>query len=333
MVAQIVCYTFARSQWPPVSKVQRRWCVRVVFTKRVLDVPLCVFKMVCRKPMSLREVEIIRRLKKVVKLPVATIAKGIDRNKTTVYDALKKTWKPSSAGRPHQLLAKEVKHIIATMKGLIKGAVGTSEISLAVIKRRSKCKFSLRTIHRALRSKNIQFRKMRSKPILTNADIKTRFEFAKKYRHRTRSWWLKFIHMHIDNKVFPCYVNAKARAYAAQRAVRGAYRLPAQGLDQGYVVASKAMRYNPGVRSAIVSAGVGHGRVLMWDVLQQKKWTGATAAEMHAGRQRVLRLGLRSGSSTCSRTTIRRAISRRRASQRRPITAYVLSRSQGAVLT
>ena len=54
-------------------------------------------------------------------------------------------------------------------------------------------------------------------------------------------------------------------------------------LDQGYVVASKAMRYNPGVRSAIVSAGVGNGRVLMWDVLQQKKWTGATAAEMYAG--------------------------------------------------
>ena len=65
--------------------------------------------------MSAREVAIIRRLKKVVKLPVATIAKGVDRHKKTVYAALEKSWKPSSAGRPLQLLEKEVKHIIITM--------------------------------------------------------------------------------------------------------------------------------------------------------------------------------------------------------------------------
>lgn len=233
--------------------------------------------------MTAREVAIIRRLKKVVKLPVATIAKGVDRHKKTVYAALEKSWKPSLAGRPQQLLEKELKHIIMIMKKLIKSAGAQNEISLAVIKRRSKCKFSLRTIHRALRKKGIKFRKMRSKPILTKADIKDRFEFAKKYRSKTRAWWLKNIHMHIDNKVFSCYVNAKARAYAAMRSVRGAYRLPSQGLDDGYVVVNKSMRYNPGVRSAIVSAGVGKGRVLMWDVLQQKKWTGASAAKMYAG--------------------------------------------------
>jgi len=37
-----------------------------------------------RVPMSAREVVIIRRLKKVVKLPVTKIAQAVDRHKTTV---------------------------------------------------------------------------------------------------------------------------------------------------------------------------------------------------------------------------------------------------------
>ena len=38
-----------------------------------------------RKPVEKREVEIIRRLKHVVKLPVMTIARAVGRHKKTVY--------------------------------------------------------------------------------------------------------------------------------------------------------------------------------------------------------------------------------------------------------
>ena len=41
-----------------------------------------------RVPLAAREVHIIRRLKKVVKLPVTTIALATERNKTTIYSAL-----------------------------------------------------------------------------------------------------------------------------------------------------------------------------------------------------------------------------------------------------
>ena len=54
-------------------------------------------------PLGAREVAIIRRLKSVIKLPVTKIALAVDRNKTTVYGALDKTWKSSKKGRPDLL--------------------------------------------------------------------------------------------------------------------------------------------------------------------------------------------------------------------------------------
>jgi hypothetical protein len=54
-------------------------------------------------PLGAREVAIIRRLKSVIKLPVTKIALADDRNKTTVYGALDKTWKSSKKGRPDLL--------------------------------------------------------------------------------------------------------------------------------------------------------------------------------------------------------------------------------------
>ena len=56
--------------------------------------------MVFRKPLTQREVTIIRRLKRVIKLPVTKIAAAVDRNKSTVYKALDKSWSPGKRGHP-----------------------------------------------------------------------------------------------------------------------------------------------------------------------------------------------------------------------------------------
>ena len=45
-----------------------------------------------RVPLQAREVKIIRRLKKVLQLPETKIAPAVNRNKTTVYEALGKDW-------------------------------------------------------------------------------------------------------------------------------------------------------------------------------------------------------------------------------------------------
>ena len=42
-----------------------------------------------RKPIGAREIQIIKRLKKVIKLPVTTIALAVERHKKSIYKALK----------------------------------------------------------------------------------------------------------------------------------------------------------------------------------------------------------------------------------------------------
>ena len=43
----------------------------------------------CRKPLDRREIEIIQRMKKVLKYKTTKIAEAVGRNKSTVYRALK----------------------------------------------------------------------------------------------------------------------------------------------------------------------------------------------------------------------------------------------------
>ena len=107
-------------------------------------------------------------------------------------------------------------------------------------------KASERTLRNALHSRNIYCRRLRTKPVLTDDDIKQRYSFAKKYSHMTKTSWRKKLHVIIDCKHFPVYVNGKGRAWAAQRDVRGAYRKPRQGLSRRYTAVPKDQRYCPG---------------------------------------------------------------------------------------
>ena len=188
-----------------------------------------------RKPVHEREVEIIKRLKNVIKLPVTKIALAVGRHKKTVYSCLQKKVKQPPKGRPQMLKAKEVSKLIKVMKQLVKKANGTKEVTLAMIRRSARCKFSESTIRRCLQARSIKFRKLRSKPVLTRSDKLKRFRFAKTYKGKSRKWWRTHIQLHIDNKNFAICGNSKARSYAAQRSVRGAYRDGSGGLGVGYV--------------------------------------------------------------------------------------------------
>ena len=238
--------------------------------------------MVCRKTLQQREVDIIRRMHQVLHMPVTKIAEATERSKSSIYRALDESWDETKKGRPPALGKKETDVLMQTLKKMQQQVQAKREITLAMLKARAKCKASCHCIRRALRGRNVLFRKMREKPILTTEDRRARFAFAKKYYTKTKAWWIKNVHMHIDVKKFPAYVNAPARDVAALRMVRGAYRQPGQGLDEAYVVVSKEMRYNPGVKSVKVLAGVGKGRVRVWHVLK-KRWCGRTAASVYRG--------------------------------------------------
>lgn len=57
--------------------------------------------------------------------------------------------------------------------------------------RRLRIKTCARTVRDALHERKIYFRRLRSKPKLTDEDIKARFEFAKMYKNKTKAWQLE----------------------------------------------------------------------------------------------------------------------------------------------
>ena len=70
----------------------------------------------------------------------------------------------------------------------------------------------MKTVRRALASKGIQFRRLRTKPTLTKEDIKARLLFATKYKDKPAAWRRENMHMIIDCKTFPAYVTARGRS-------------------------------------------------------------------------------------------------------------------------
>ena len=223
-------------------------------------------------------------MKLKLKYPVTQVAAAVGRPKNVVYRALSiNLKKPMLKRGRHKLLSKkDIDHLVAVLKQMIRKANARYEITLAVLKKRSRTIGCSKTLRKALASRNIKFRKLRSKPILTKADRKARYAFATLYRRKSVNFWLKHIHIHIDCKTFPAYVSAKGRDYAAMRDVRGAYRQPGQALDEAYVVARKDLRFNPGATPVKIAGGVGNGKMLLWHDTG-KRWDSKVAAQMYEG--------------------------------------------------
>ena len=169
----------------------------------------------------------------------AEIAKLLRRDKSTMTRLLVKKVHGKRDGRLVMLRKTEVDVLVAKLKSMIKTAKCKYMVTVKMLKRATRTKASVRTIARALHARNIFFRPLRSKPLLTAEDISERKSFAERYHSKSEAWWLEHVHMHIDCKHFPVFLHGKARNHAATAGVRGAYREPRQGLDAPYVRPSK----------------------------------------------------------------------------------------------
>ena len=118
-------------------------------------------------PMQAREIAIIKRMHKVIKMPIVKIATAVGRHKKSIYKSLE-TRKVLSRGRAPSLSSSEVRHIIAVLKQLISKAKTRYGVTLSMVKKAAKAIVCLKTIRRALASKGIKFRRLRTKPVLTN---------------------------------------------------------------------------------------------------------------------------------------------------------------------
>jgi len=143
-----------------------------------------------RKPLGTREIETIHGLKAKLDLPVTKIALAVGRNKTTIHSAPRRRFKPQKRRRHPSLSRAEVNLLVRTIKAMARKAKALYEVTLAMAMKRAKLKCGEQCARAALKKRNIKFRRLRSKPILTKQDVKERFAFAKKYRKKPRSFWL-----------------------------------------------------------------------------------------------------------------------------------------------
>lgn len=231
--------------------------------------------------MSQEEMRLARRWYVEEELAPSDIARRLGRNKSTLTRLLVKRVARKTLGRKRALSAGVVDRLTRTLARLQQQADGRYEVTVAMLKKSARVQASKRTILRALHIRGIRFRPMREKPVLTDEDVADRKEFADAYGRKPAVWWTTHVHMAIDVKHFSVFLHGGARARAAQSGARGAYRTRGQGLGKGYVKASKSLKYNPGARGVQVLAGVGDGKVLVWEYIDGKQWSGNVAAKLY----------------------------------------------------
>ena len=213
----------------------------------------------------------------------AEIAERLGRSQSTITRLLVKRVARKKQGRKAALNTTAVDKLEAKLVAMVKRADGRYEVTVAALRRASRAKASERTILDALHKRGIYFRRLREKPVLTEQDVIDRKAFAEKFGGKSASWWNTAIHMTIDVKQFQVLPHGKSRRHAAQEATRGAYRKAGQGLSKGYLKPLTKTKFNTGAKGVKVLAGVGNGRVLLWEYLDGQQWSAKTAADFYKG--------------------------------------------------
>lgn len=228
-----------------------------------------------------KEVELLERWQAEGK-PVREIASLLQRDETTIRRRMKSARSGGGhrrAGRPHLLSAKEETKIVRITGRMVEQADGEWQVTAEMIKKALKLTCCTRVILDALHKHNVYFHAMRQKPLLTKADVEQRSSFAEEYYRKPVSFWTDKVHAFMDNKFFPTYLNAKARAFARKSRPHGTFRAPGQGLGRGHVKPRKDLKQNFGP-SVNVAVAISSKKVLMCHVVTGV-WNAKAAADMY----------------------------------------------------
>ena len=237
------------------------------------------------KQLSDQEIAYIRQWR------YATIARRLGRNKSTVTRFLGKQsvgkWKDGvkkgRRGPPRKLTKRKVAAVALKLEELVKKARGKYEVTAAMVRKSARVKVSPKVMMKRLREQQgTKWHRMRTKPMLTEADIKSRYKFGMDFGDKPIAWWSRHLHLIIDVKFFPVYLHGQARRHAAQTGTRGVYRKEGQQLTEGYYKPNPKLKYNTGAKGVHVLAGVGNGKVLLWEYIEGR-WNSAEAARLYSG--------------------------------------------------
>ena len=240
--------------------------------------------------MSADEIRLIKRWTVDEELLPSEIAQRLGRDKSTITRFLgnkgkRKVRRGQQKGRrgPARLLTDaQVEALEEKLKDMIKKAKGRYEVTALMLKKSGRVKVSVRVMMERLHERGVYFFAMHVKPDLTDDDIKDRCAFAERFVERPRGWWALHIDMVIDVKFFPVYLNGKARRHAAQSGTRGVYRIRGQAVTEGYYKPNPKLKYNTGAKGVHVLAGVGNGKVLLWEYIEGR-WNGSEAERIYSG--------------------------------------------------
>jgi hypothetical protein len=216
-------------------------------------------------------------------VPVAQIAQRLHRNRSTVWDLLRDDEEDRRGVGRHKALTEHDKdHLVELVDKMVLEADTRYTVTLSMIHARFEPKVCERVLADALHERDRWFYKLREKPILTDQDVRDRYAFAKKYRRRTAAWWRAAVHLHIDNHAVKVPKSDTARRYLAARRVHGTYRSAGKSLQKQHVKAGRGLRKSAGEKSVLVAGGVGVGKVLLWENIDEN-WSGRVAADLYSG--------------------------------------------------
>ena len=207
----------------------------------------------------------------------SAISRLLQRSLSSISRLLAQKKAPQKIGRPQKLSEANIDRIVKTLENMVDTADGDEEVTLHMLMRRCRVKACQRTVFNALHSRGYRFRNMRQKPIMTPTDIEERFRWARRYRAKSSAWWLRAVHIHIDNKAFKVATTQAGRKLLAKRVVRGVYRKKGKSLRPGHVKPNSKLHLGLGGRGILKGGGVGNGKVLVWHTIDES-WSGETAA-------------------------------------------------------
>lgn len=114
------------------------------------------------------------------KLSPKTIADWLDRDKATMTRLLVKQVPRKKQGPKALLPEAAVDRLERRLDEMTVAANARYHVTATMLKKDTKTKASAKTIQKAFRKRNIYFRKLREKPLLTAEDIEDRYAFSKK---------------------------------------------------------------------------------------------------------------------------------------------------------
>ena len=213
-------------------------------------------------------------------MPRTEIADAVGRSLSSICRLLAQRSTPNPVGRPRALSEKHIDQLVAVLNQMVDNANATYEVSLPMLMRRARVKACSRVVANALHSRGYWFRDLRHKPILLPEDVKARMHFATKHMHKPKAWWVRHVHVHLDNHLFKCATTVRGRTLLAKRVVRGVYRTRGKSLRPGHVKPHPKLKLSLGCKGILKVGGVGGGKVLVWHTICGT-WCGEAAASAY----------------------------------------------------